>query len=897
MAFTPSPCDSLQTSFFNANGLLAARDELQVFAEQHNLDVVMVNETRLSPSQKDPKIAGFTLYRRDRPVGRGGGVAIYVKNSIPHHAAPIPQLNHLEAIGVVIRTSRGPLSLYSCYVPPRTPPAPFEIELLDILRAAPSVIAAGDFNAKHIDWHCRNSNARGRLLRSLTERHAFNVLAPPEPTHFHYVTGLADTLDIAIVRNVTYHVDLTSLQDLSSDHNPVLMQIGDRGVRQPPLTNPRVNWDMFKSHLAESFGEVAPIETVEDLERSVADFEGKILASLDEATTRIPVPPSGRRIPREILDLIGEKKAARSRATRTRVPADRTRYNFLTRKVRQALQDFRNVSFQERLQSLCTEDNSVWRMSKIIRNKRKPLPPIHGTRGLVFSDEEKAEAFADTLELQCRPTWRNVDVDRVENVEDRVASFLSSPLADQISPSTPSEVSEILRHLKPKKAPGPDNVSNKALQNLPDIAVSGLTAIINTMLRLNHFPSRWKCANVIFIHKPGKDPKFPQNHRPISLLPCLGKVAERVIRVRLAEICSDLDILPEEQFGFRPHHSTTDQLLRFVELSSRWLNWKHSVGATFFDVSKAFDTVWHDGLIDELIRRKVPGSMIHLLHSFLSGRTFRTKINSALSSERQLEAGVPQGAVLSPILFAIYISDMPKPENCSTAVYADDTAVICHSLDPDLLVRYLQSAVDQLLTYFGKKRIEVNAEKTRSLCISRRRRQPSGNVTIENRPIPWSAEVKYLGVKLDKRLNFSAHLEYAISKAKTAISELYPLTCRKSKLSTSNKLLLYKSIIRPSMMYACPAWGHLSKSQLNRLQIVQNRCLRTAFDSPWYVRNAQLHREAELPTIADLIREINSKAFAKAKEHPNSLMRDAIDYVSDPRDKVRRPRTTVTLPD
>lgn len=889
MAAHPTNVRSLQAAFYNANGLKTRRNELEVFANQHDLDLILVNETHLQRVDRDPKIQGYVLHRRDRPLGPGGGTAIYIHHRIPHHAAALPIIFRLEAVGVVIQMPQGPLTIFSCYNPPSQLPAD---ELVDLLDSGHSVIAAGDFNAKHRDWFSRSHNRSGRQLRDLAVTHGWLVSAPAEPTHHHYATGLPDILDVVIVKDVPLQIDLTSVNDLSSDHNPVLMHIGDGANDPVNPTRKSTDWPRFNSHCADTLDAVPVLGTIDELERAVETFELQIRRSLDASTRTVPVNPNNHRIPRDILDKIRQKNLARRRANRTRTQADRAEVNRLIHEIRYALADHRNRMFQEHLESLNTEDNSVWKMAKALCSNRKPLPPIHGTRGLVYTDAERVEAFADSLELQCRATLRNVDLDHVEEVEEFVADLPppNPDIHDPVAPTSSGEIQTLLRNLRARKAPGPDRIPNLALKNLPEEAITALTEIFNAMFRLGHFPSRWKCADVIFIPKIGKDGKFPQNYRPISLLSNVGKLAERLIHARLSEEVTERNLVPEEQFGFRSGHSTSDQLLRVTELSARWLNWNEVVGATFFDVSKAFDTVWHEGLIYKLARGGVSPAMVQILKSFLTDRSFRAKIRGTFSAEHNLEAGVPQGSVLSPLLFATYTADIPKPERTALAIYADDTAILAHSRSPVLLTRYLQEATDELEDYFRQWRIEVNPEKSTALFMARRRLVPQGQVTMEGRPIPWRDDVKYLGVKLDKRLNFHAHVDYALSKGRMIAGHLNPILGRRSKMSIRNKLLIYKTIVRPAITYGSPAWGHATDPHLRKLQRFQNRQLRCIYNAPWYMRNAQLHREADLPTIQEFLQTTNKKAFARAEAHPNALVREAVDYDPAGPHKVRRPR-------
>ncbi|CAH1384334.1 unnamed protein product, partial [Tenebrio molitor] len=208
-------------------------------------------------------------------------------------------------------------------------------------------------------------------------------------------------------------------------------------------------------------------------------------------STRIRVEPRHKNknnVPQWIVDLIRAKNLARRLAHRTGDAVDRREANRLGNEVKYALIDHRNDQWERKLESLTAEDNSIWRMAKALRSNKKPLPPIHGTRGLVFSNEEKAEAFADSLELQCRPNIEDADVDHIERIEHQVEDILSRQIETSTTPTSPAEVRKIIGSLKVKKAPGPDNIPNKALKLLPDRVVVALTTIINASLRLCHFP-------------------------------------------------------------------------------------------------------------------------------------------------------------------------------------------------------------------------------------------------------------------------------------------------------------------------------------------------------------------------------------------------------------------------
>jgi retron-type reverse transcriptase len=880
---------SLQIAFFNANGLRGSRNELETFADDHDLDLILVGETKLQAGVADPKIRGFVLYRSDRDRGPGGGTAIYVRNATPHYQITLPVLQSLEATAVRVETANGPLTIISCYHPPRI--LLRENDITEILDTGTSVIAAGDFNAKHQAWGSRVANRNGRILYELADAIDLLVEAPPEPTYYSPLGHRADTLDIALLKNVPLQTRLHVVNALDSDHLPVLMHIGDEANDENLNTQVQItNWPLFAEILETDFGPIPRIESVEDLENAAGVFEEKITTAMTNSTRNRVEPRQKEILPQWIIDLIRTKNRARRHAFRTGAAVDRTEANRLGNEVKYALIDHRNDRWERKLESLSTEDNSIWRMAKALRSDKKPIPPIHSTLGLVFSDDEKAEAFADSLELQCRPNIVDADLDHIERIEHQVEIILSGQHDTPNTPASPEEVRGIIGTLKVKKAPGPDKIPNTALKLLPDKAVVALTAIINASLRFCHFPSRWKSANVIFIPKPGKDLLFPQNYRPISLLSNVGKVLEKVILTRLVRATNENHVLPDEQFGFRPKHSTADQLIHVTEFISQGINQNESTGAIFLDVAKAFDTVWHDGLVYKLHTAGVSLAMVKLLNSFLEDRKFHAKIGNVLSTVREIEAGVPQGSVLSPTLYAIFTADIPKPDETKIALYADDTAILTRSESPELISEQLRRAVESLEAWFRRWRIDVNPDKSSAILFTRRRHRPDGEIVMFDRPIPWKTEARYLGITFDNHLRFNAQLEHAKIRAQMVLGQLNSLVNRRSKMSIQNKVTIYRTIVRPAMMYGSAVWGNVCNTQLHKLQVVQNKFLRAAFKAPWFVRNTQLHREAKLPTIREFLHDVARKFFENAAVHPNPLVRDSVDYDENAPQRHKRPK-------
>ncbi|KAG5895751.1 hypothetical protein JTB14_029521 [Gonioctena quinquepunctata] len=477
----------------------------------------------------------------------------------------------------------------------------------------------------------------------------------------------------------------------------------------------------------------------------------------------------------------------------------------------------------------------------------------NGEAGMCYDPVSKAQAFADSMERQFRLNeYPDDDLDREILLENRVHRTLRVPNHDDIRPATLDELKAHIKGLNPKKAPGYDGITNRMIEYFPDNQVQSLLNIINNSLRLKRFPRRWKHAVVVMIPKQGQNPTFPQNYRPISLLCSSAELAEKIVLERLDEEVEDRNVLPNEQFGFRRAHSTELQVMRLVEDTISSLNSNKSAHIVLLDISKAFDRVWHEGLLAKLIDFHLPLSLIKWIKSFLF--------------------------------------DIPRSEHVKVSLFADDTALLSSAADHLMGVVYLQNVLDDLQQSYLEWKIKLNPEKTQAISMGRKRSNPERGVTISGREIEWSEQVKYLGVTLDRRLTRRPHVNIVRDKIVKKICALYPLINRKSKLSLENKFTIHKMMFRPVILYASAAWGQICRSSIGILERAQMRVLRMITNAPWYVRNDRILEDLNLPSIRSIIRERNQKVFDCAIAHENPLVREATDYNIDDPSRFKRPR-------
>ena len=380
-----------------------------------------------------------------------------------------------------------------------------------------------------------------------------------------------------------------------------------------------------------------------------------------------------------------------------------------------------------------------------------------------------------------------------------------------------------IRKLKNKKSVGVDGICILILKTCADILLKSITHLINKSIVHGKVPRAWKIAKVIPIHKKG-DKSNPDNYRPISLLPCITKVLERVIQLQLLHHLQTYNILVPVQSGFRAKHSTVTAL---VKVTDEWLMAMDKgvyTGTIFVDLRKAFDMVDHALLLKKLSSIGVTGTALNWFESYLSERRIVTVVNNATSNERSLSHGVPQGSILGPLLFTIFINDLPDIfKRSSVHLYADDTVIYFSHGDAKEVQSVLNSEMLKLDDWMRTNNLFINYTKTVCMLFGTRYMLSKCNeidIKIRDICIEQVKSTKYLGIHIDRELKWDMHIENMCQKIGRLVSFLGRL---RYTINESNLNIIYKSVILPHFDYGDLVWQSASKSSLLLLQKLQNR--------------------------------------------------------------------------
>ena len=402
------------------------------------------------------------------------------------------------------------------------------------------------------------------------------------------------------------------------------------------------------------------------------------------------------------------------------------------------------------------------------------------------------------------------------------------------------KIQEAISKINIKKSFGYDNISGYFLKLAFPLISKTLALIFNASIETSTFPDIWKVARVTPIYKEGEK-SDKSNYRPISVLPVLSRIFEKLIYDQLYQYLDGSGFLTSDQSGFRPLHSTATCLLKCTDDWYSGMDKGHLTGLISIDLKKAFDTVDHKILCQKLEHYGVTGRELSWFNSYLSNRKQYCRINGVDSNIKEIEVGVPQGSCLGPLLFLVYINDLPCiMVNSKVSMYADDTSLYYLSSDISQLNDALNEDLKKLDRRLKGNKLSLNVVKTRSMLITTKQRKKyletsdqNFKPSIREENVQVVSSTKYLGIQIDENLTWKNQIKSVTEKASRAIGFL---KYAKNFLPDAVVKTLYNSIVEPHFQYCCSVWGCCNSTDILQLQSLQNRAARIVtnsnFDAP-----------------------------------------------------------------
>ena len=429
------------------------------------------------------------------------------------------------------------------------------------------------------------------------------------------------------------------------------------------------------------------------------------------------------------------------------------------------------------------------------------------------------------------------------------------------------EVLEATDLLANKKTPDHTGVSTHFIKQTVSSFINPLFHIFNLSFTTGVVPAQFKMAKVIPIFKAG-DKSSMDNYRPISLLSSFSKILEKLVALRIMSFLNNNDILSKWQFGFRSGHSTAHPMVHFLNKITDALNNKKHTIAIFCDLKKAFDTCDHQILLSKLKKYGVDGSELDWFKSYLTNRKQFVSVGGCSSSLLEISLGVPQGSILGPLLFLIYINDLPLSSKFLSLLFADDTTLLFTHDDIKQLTAIVNNEFRKVCEFFRTNRLVLHPDKTKFILFTR---SGGGGLDLEifcnnnnfgqddpDKISPISRvnynddmpAVKFLGVFFDPNINFKHHIAMLKSKLSKA---LYALRSVKKTLNQKSLLLLYNSVFHCHLLYAVQIWSCSRSSQVNDIFKMQKKAIRIVAGMSYNSHTEPLFKKLQVLPLPDLI--------------------------------------------
>ncbi|RUS68704.1 hypothetical protein EGW08_023534 [Elysia chlorotica] len=419
---------------------------------------------------------------------------------------------------------------------------------------------------------------------------------------------------------------------------------------------------------------------------------------------------------------------------------------------------------------------------------------------------------------------------------------------------------------------GPDGISYQFLTHLPDTCLEVLLNIFNSIWETGIIPPSWKEATIIPIPKPNKDTSDPKSYRPIALTSCLCKTLERMVNSRLVWVLETQGLISKYQCGFREDHSTLDHLVRFETFVREALARKKQVLAVFFDLEKAYDTTWKHGILTDLHELEFRGKLPIFIQNFLSDRHFRVRSGSQYSDSYRQENGVPQGSILSPILFNLKINNIMKSvsSNANASLFVDDFALYIEGKHLQHLERTMQLCINKVHNWVSNNGFKFSILKTTCVHFHRQRIFKEPLIKLDGQPVPVKTEAKFLGVLFDNKLSFEPHIMALKRKCQKALNILRVVGHTDWGADRETLLKLYRTLVRSKLDYGSIVYGSAKKHILKTLDPIHHQGLRIALGAFRTSPIQSLYAESGEPSLEHRRLKLSLNYAAKLNSMPEN---------------------------
>lgn len=872
---------------------------------------IVLTETWIYSEEMDNyTIDNYNCYANCNDDYRSGGVAVYIKSDIEVQFSKISLIS-ADGVKTTFKVNDYVFCLIALYRFQNLPVEMYIDELSDYLRSITdkTLIYTGDINIDTLKSNALvdkyNFTLAGYGLESLVE----------EPTRFS--NSVATCIDHLYFRSDETTVDITprhSVQHLNiTDHSMITLHVTLPSYRSN-LPNDQAQYDKTDiKTLKEILSRASWTDTYKCSEVNAA-FDC-FLSTLEDAITSSTktITPKVKSAKQKLKPWLNNSLLNRIR-----------RKNALYRKVQGQPYNTRLLNYYRRYRNCLINEISLVKanyyqetFNSIKGNSRDTWNTINNLIGRSASDRvikmiklDSNEIITDKLEIANKLNEHFVKSGNIAQGVNGGLSGAASCNTNQpvfhhklysssmfFSPTSPSEIENVVKSLKSRKAPGIDGMKTETIKIIIEYISEALAFIYNLSMVTGVYPEHLKKTVIIPIHKTGNRDCL-NNYRPIALLSVFAKILEKLIRMRLSNYLTKINYLSKMQFGFRKGLRIEDAMLNLLEPVYEGINKNKKVASLFLDIRKAFDSVNHSILLDKLSRAGVRGVCRDWFESFLTNRTQQVRILGGFSAPRQVECGVPQGSGLSTELFLIFINDLCDGKmNGKLTSFADDTALTYGADSREQLDSQIHRDIQNLTLWFHINALKVNVEKTKLLYYKLRpnverplaikmHNMGCAEILCNCGQIEEVTHLKYLGITIDSRLSWGQHIANLKREIMFTCHKFYHI---RNLCPTYVMDMLYYALVQSRLQYGIVVWGGAYLSEIRSLIVGQKFVIRTIEKKPRTCPSLALFREKKILPLRHLyFYKVLEAFFIKSGQHPINYVRT--NYTLRSTDIIRPPK-------
>ena len=821
--------------------------------------VIAITETWLhSKSPPIFDIENYTLLRADRQKGRGGGVALYIRKDLKYKLRQDFHIEGVEDLFIeTIDTKFKNKVIGVIYRPPSNSLETF-LDNLDNCLEKITVenkdnYLVGDFN---IDLSEPHNFPCHRFIDTLSS-YAFHPHID-KPTRISNTSrSIIDNIfsnDLNSIRNGIIYYDI-------SDHLPIFMIsqkrtsfINQRNAKYK-MCRKETDENINSFKLGLSSEEWHNVFTELDVNQAYDNFRNKLLYHYNKNIPLVRINSKNKKnrrpwITRGILNSIRKRNTLYKHSLNHPNEDNHKKYTCYRNKLTTIIRLSRKTYFSRKLEQNKNNTDLLWQTvnDMLGRQKDRLINSEFIYNGQNISEPEHIANIFNEYFTNIGPKLAS----EIRTDNGHFSQYLSNYNDNSLffNPTNVHEILDVVKSLKSSKSSGNDEISVNLLKKIIFHIASPLAHIINLSLSVGMFPKSLKIAKVIPIYKKD-DPSQITNYRPISLLPSISKVLEKIVYKRLYSFLNQNNLLIPNQYGFRKNNSTDYAILQLCDKITDSLSKKEHVIGVFMDLSKAFDTIDHNILIHKLRTYGVRGNALSWFEDYLHDRSQYVTYKSSNSRSFAVKCGVPQGSVLGPLLFLIYINDITFSAPLLTYIlFADDTNVLFSHRDLDTLITTLNSELVKLSRWFKSNKLSLNINKTNFIYFKNVHSQHVPcNITIDGLPLVEKESTKFLGVTIDSNLTWSIHINNICTSTSRNMGILHKL---KHLLPVNSLRILYNSLILPFMSYCNIAWGNTCKTRIKTLLLIQKKAIRICTLSHYLSNTDPLFHQLKTLKIDDI---------------------------------------------